>query len=97
MEEIGLDAARGAHEAGEQGGNEQTEPRPPAKVAEHAVAEGEPEAAELFRPDDLDVDTASSYVLDGVRDETADDVTGIPGVRRREHRDAHQLWMRKTA
>jgi hypothetical protein len=97
VQQVGLDAASRAYEARQQRRDEQGEPRAPPQVAEHAVAEGQAEAAKLLRPDDLDIDAAAAHVLHGVRDEAARGVARIPRTRRREHAHAHQLWIRKTA
>ena len=97
VQQVRVDAAGRTHEAREQSWNAQSEPRPTSEVAEHAVAEGQTKAAKLLRPHDLDVDAATPHVLDGVGDEPARGVAGIPRVRRGQHSDPHQLWIRKTA
>jgi hypothetical protein len=97
MQQIGVGAARGTDEAGEQRGNEQGQPGPPPQIPQHPVAVRDPEVAELLRPDDLDVDAPRANVVDRVRDETPCGVTGGARIRRRQHCNAHQLSTRKTA
>jgi hypothetical protein len=85
VQEVGVGASRRSHEVGEQRRDEQCEPRAPTEVAEHAVPERQPIAAELLRADDLDVDATPADMLDGVGDEAADDVARKARVRRREN------------
>ena len=82
-------AARRPGERDEQRGHEQAEPGPPAEVADHAVAVGDPEVPERERRHDLDLDALRTEVLDGVGDEPPDDVLRRARVRRREHDDLH--------
>ena len=82
-------AARRPRERDEQRGHEQAEPGPPAEVADHAVAVGDPEVPERERRDDLDLDALRTEVLDGVGDEPPDDVLRRARVGRREHDDLH--------
>jgi hypothetical protein len=88
MEEIRFDAPRRPYEAGQQRRDEQGEPWAPAEVSEHAVPVCQPVAGELFGADDLDVDAAPADMLDGVGDETTDDVARKARVRGRENGDS---------
>ena len=94
---VGVDTARGAHEARDQERHEQGKPRPPPQVAGHAVAVRDPEVAELLGPDDFHVDASRTNVLDRVCDESSRCISRVPGVRGRENADTHQLSTRKTA
>jgi hypothetical protein len=97
MHEVRVDPASCANEADEQRRHEQAEPGPAAQIPEHPVAVRNTVMPKLLRPDDLHIDTASTNVLDGVRDETPGRVPVEARVRRRQHRDAHQVSTRKTA
>jgi hypothetical protein len=97
VQEVGLDPARSANETDKQWRNEQRQPGAAPKIADHAMAVGDAEVGELLRPDDLDVDAARANVINRVRDEPSRRVAGRARVRRRQHRDAHQLSTRKTA
>jgi len=61
------------------------------------VAVGDAVVPELLRPDDFDVNSAGSNVLDGVGDEPAGRVAGKAWVGRGQDRDARHLSTRKTA
>jgi len=88
VQEVGVGASRRSHEVGEQRRDEQCEPRAPTEVAEHAVPERQPIAAELLGADDLHIDAAPTDMLDCVRDETPDHVTREARIGRRENGDS---------
>ena len=97
MNEVRVCPSRGANEAREQSWEQQSQPWPPAQIAEHAVAVGDPVVPILLRPDHFDADSSLANVLDRVCDEPTGSIAGMARVRRRQDGDAHQLSTRKTA
>ena len=76
VQEISIHPAGGAHEAREQRGDEQHEPRPAPQIADDPVSVGDPVVTELLRPNDLDLDPARTDVVDRVRNEPAGRIPG---------------------